>query len=364
MRTVRSASAVYAYEDIREVHLEITSRCNAACPQCPRNLAGGATNPGLPLTELSLDDVRKIFPEGFVRQLRKVYLCGNYGDAMVAGSTLPALEYMRAASPSLVLGIHTNGSGRTAAWWGALARVVSYCRFGIDGLEDTNHLYRRGTSWSRVMDAARAFIAAGGVAEWDFIVFEHNQHQVEEARALARQMGFARFFAKRTSRFWAGGEQVERASVRDRRGDVVYTIAAPTDPAFRNTAATAITAAISGKDAYRRYLATCAVKCRVQEPAKLYVSAEGLVLPCCFLANLYPPGRAPGTAPIFALLERLGGKDAIDARLQGVRDIVEGPLFQRLVPAGWAPGDARLEPCARVCGEYDLHARQYGASLL
>ena len=27
------------------MHLELTTRCNAACPQCPRNLQGGAENP-------------------------------------------------------------------------------------------------------------------------------------------------------------------------------------------------------------------------------------------------------------------------------------------------------------------------------
>jgi MoaA/NifB/PqqE/SkfB family radical SAM enzyme len=35
---------MYNYEDIREVHLEVTQRCNAACPMCDRNENGGAVN--------------------------------------------------------------------------------------------------------------------------------------------------------------------------------------------------------------------------------------------------------------------------------------------------------------------------------
>ena len=60
---------MYVYSRIRQVHLEITSRCNASCPMCPRNVNGGALNPNLPLTELSLSDVKTILPAAFVRQL-------------------------------------------------------------------------------------------------------------------------------------------------------------------------------------------------------------------------------------------------------------------------------------------------------
>ncbi len=37
----------------------------------------------------------------------------------------------------------TNGSGRTASFWADLAKVVSYVRFSIDGLEDEPHLPAR-----------------------------------------------------------------------------------------------------------------------------------------------------------------------------------------------------------------------------
>jgi len=36
---------MYSYKDIKEVHLEITQRCQAACPMCDRNCNGGPDNP-------------------------------------------------------------------------------------------------------------------------------------------------------------------------------------------------------------------------------------------------------------------------------------------------------------------------------
>ncbi|MEG4091380.1 radical SAM protein, partial [Microcoleus sp. Pol12B4] len=69
------------YEDIRRVSVEITSRCNAACPQCPRT-----GNPILPGAELKMEDIERIFPQEFCSQLDLVYMCGNYGDAMTSNT--------------------------------------------------------------------------------------------------------------------------------------------------------------------------------------------------------------------------------------------------------------------------------------
>ena len=35
---------MYQYKDVKEVHLEITQKCQAACPMCDRNENGGKDN--------------------------------------------------------------------------------------------------------------------------------------------------------------------------------------------------------------------------------------------------------------------------------------------------------------------------------
>lgn len=189
------------YEEIRGVSLEITSRCNAACPQCPRT-----GNPILPSAELKLEDVEKIFTKDFSSQLSYVYMCGNFGDAMVSNTTLPTVAHLHRMGVPQV-SIHTNGSGRPPDWWRELAKTMDKTRdhvvFGIDGLADTNHIYRRNTNWDTVMESANTFIQAGGRAVWQYLIFEHNQHQVEAARALAKKLGFIQFLPLATSRFAA-----------------------------------------------------------------------------------------------------------------------------------------------------------------
>lgn len=170
---------LYRGEELRGVHLELTDQCNASCPQCSRNDSGGAVNPLLSLTELRLGDVQAILPVALLQQLRRVMLCGNYGDPIVAKDCKEILRWMQKASPDTRLSMHTNGGARTASWWrdlGSIMRGANFVRFGIDGLEDTNHLYRQKVKWPTLMRNIRAFVSGGGHAQWDYLVFEHNEH--------------------------------------------------------------------------------------------------------------------------------------------------------------------------------------------
>ena len=236
----RKPSPLYHSDEVRIVHLELTHRCNAACPMCSRNVHGGALNPDMPLAELSLADIKAILLPEFLGRLKRIYACGNYGDPIVARDCIEVFRYLRDNGPELNLDLHTNGSARRPDWWRELAMIMKqgphYLRFGIDGLADTNHLYRRGTDWKTIMRAAEAFIEAGGRAEWDFLVFKHNEHQVEEARRLAREMGFKEFFVRKTGRFLGSGdlETSDRFDVLDRKGQFVYWLEQPTNPEYLN----------------------------------------------------------------------------------------------------------------------------------
>jgi MoaA/NifB/PqqE/SkfB family radical SAM enzyme len=373
---------MYKYEDIRKVHLEITSHCNASCPQCSRNFFGRPLE-DLPLAELTLDDVRTIFPPPFIARLKVMFMSGTYGDAMVARDTLEVFEYFRACNPSMRLGMHTNGSGRKPDWWKRLAGVVDYCAFGIDGLSDTNQLYRRGTRWQKVMESAEAFIAGGGHAEWHFIVFRHNEHQVEEARELARRLGFKEFSVKRTGRFLKHWRSVPSSPVLDREGRFEYFLEMPEDPRYHNKPFLQL---YGDRQSAERHLAETPIDCKAAGSRSIYVSAEGLVFPCCFTATIYPmrspteseevqriiaqlPGgadnarrvrgmRTKGLEEVKRLIDQLpGGKDAINAKKVPMKEIVEGRFFQELIPKGWEAksfDEGRLRICSKTCGVFKL----------
>ena len=359
-----NTSSLYHYNELRIIHLELTHRCNAACPMCARNVNGGAVNPDMPLSELSLADVKAILLPELIGRLKRIYACGNYGDPMVARDCIEVFRYLREHGPQLNLCLHSNGSARRPEWWRELAGIMKqgphYLRFGIDGLEDTNHLYRRGTDWKTVMRSAEAFIEAGGRAEWDFLVFRHNEHQVEEARKLAEDMGFKEFFVRKTGRFLDAGEleTSDRFEVLDKKGSFEYFLQQPENPDFQNPAFGNLEVVKQRYGEYQTYLDKVEIDCKVAGPKrKMYLSAQGYALPCCWLGAVFSESSTAERRQFADLLESYGGIAAVDARQHGLKAVIEGPLFQQAIPASWdqaSIADGKLAICARTCGkEYD-----------
>jgi MoaA/NifB/PqqE/SkfB family radical SAM enzyme len=351
---------MYRFESIVDVHLEITSKCNVRCPQCPRNADDGATNPELPEVELTLEGLRRIFSPSFLAQLRNITICGNYGDPAVARDSLAAVGYFRAANGTLGIQINSHGSARPPVWWSELGRLGITCHFSIDGLEDTNHLYRRGTNWGTILRNARAFIDAGGYAVWDYVVFAHNEHQVNEARELSVALGFRKFVPKKTPRFLRNGRMISGVNVPGKKGTLPQQLGLPKAAHYQNEALRRMNEDIKGPVDYERYIENTSITCKAVAKSGIYVSAEGLVFPCCYLGHVYPARQNPAAAQIAGVLERLpGGKSSISALLHPLEDVVNGPFFQIIVPNGWRMGrDARLRVCSQQCGEYDLLSAQ------
>lgn len=358
---------IYGYDQIETVHLEITSRCNASCPMCARNKFGGPDNDQLPQCELSLPDVKRVFPENFIKQLKRLYMCGNYGDPIAANDTLEVFEWLRSVNPDIKLGMHTNGSARNPAWWARLGGILNqqwdYVKFGLDGLSDTNHIYRRGTNWGKIMDNAAAFIAAGGKAHWEFIVFRHNEHQIEEARSLAEGMGFMQFRTKKTGRFFSNTklEGKDRQEVISRDGELEYYIEKPSNPEYHNDSLSREQALVNAFGSMQSYLDGTGIRCKVAEDRSVYVSAEGLVFPCCWTANqLYVWYQKPRQGEIWDLID--GDTSNVSAMQHGIEGIVTGPYFARIRDS-WQKssiGEGKLRVCAKTCGTgFDQFGSQF-----
>ena len=349
---------MYKYSQLKTVHLEVTSKCNVSCPMCLRNVSGGKTNPLLPLTELTLSDIKNIFSVSFIKQLKRFYMCGNYGDPMVAKDTLEIFQYLRKHNSSLHLSLFTNGSGRVPSWWERLARVVNLVHFSIDGLKDTNHLYRRGAVFHKIMESAEAYIKAGGTAVWDYIVFRHNEHQVEVARELANTMGFYKFVVKKTGRFFSNtrSQVKDNQPVLNKKGEVEYFLEMPENPLFKNSSLQREREIILKHGSLYEHFNQTPIACKVAEEKSLYISAEGYVFPCCWLANqLYPWYLKKRSSQVWLFIDRLPEKEqSLNAKKRPLKDIVEDVFFQKSVPESWLGKDIKkdkLRVCAKTCGK-------------
>lgn len=202
-------------DDIKWIHVELSSRCNAWCPACPRNKSGFGVIDNLIEKDLStsrLEEILQQFPN-----LAAIQFCGNYGDPIIAKNILEAITVAKKYVKKIQ--IHTNGSLRSEKWWENLAthlRDIDHdVWFGIDGIGETHEIYRQGTSYKKIINNATAFITNGGFATWQFIPYAHNEHQVKESFKISQQLGFKKFklaklHRKQTvARHWKTGNEFE-----------------------------------------------------------------------------------------------------------------------------------------------------------
>lgn len=236
--------------DIKVLHLEPTDVCQASCPLCARET--DELFDKKQQHHLSMDKILKVFNSTKIAQLDKMFMCGNYGDPAAGKHSIDIYREFRRINPDIVLGMNSNGALKNAEWWQELGSIFNqpqdYVVFSIDGLEDTNHLYRRGVDWQKLMANANAFINAGGAAHWDMLVYQHNEHQVEACQQLARTMGFKWFRAK--------------ISKRPCLGDLKFPINWSQILVHSNN-----------------------ISCHALQEKSIYINAQGHINPCCWLGS-------------------------------------------------------------------------------
>jgi MoaA/NifB/PqqE/SkfB family radical SAM enzyme len=242
-----------ADQNIKILHIEPTDACNAACPQCARETDKNF-NKNI-VHQLTIEQIKQLIDEDLIGKLDKMFMCGTYGDPAAGKNTLEIYRYFRDINPTITLGMNTNGGLRDTDWWAQLAGILNqtkdYVVFSIDGLSDTNHIYRVNVNWNKVIENAKAFINAGGSAHWDMLVFDHNQHQVVDAEKLASTLGFKWFRAK-----------VSKRHV-DYPVDFLYPPKGWRDPIV-----------VEGK-----------IDCHAIKESSVYISARAQIYPCCWLGN-------------------------------------------------------------------------------
>jgi MoaA/NifB/PqqE/SkfB family radical SAM enzyme len=323
---------MYSLENIRDIHIELTSKCQARCPMCPRRINGGVLNPLMSLDEITLTQFKKWFPINFIQQLDSLFICGNLGDPIIAEDCLEIFQYLRETNSTINLSMHTNGSARNIYWWKELAKFKVRVVFGIDGLADTHEVYRINTDWNKIIKNATAFIEAGGHAEWHMLIFKHNQQQVGACQHQADMMGFKKFQVKHTSRF-----KDNKFHVLDETGKTVNVLY-PTEHSTKLTSNVLLTVPSE-------------IQCKAKKYKQIYVSANGGITPCCWLDFSW---QLPNQD------NRVNYMDAVgifpNLNTSTLQDIFTSGYFKKIEDT-WAMNP--LIECSKQCGKFDKLGAQF-----
>jgi MoaA/NifB/PqqE/SkfB family radical SAM enzyme len=379
---------MYNLSQIGRLHIELSSRCNASCPACSRNLAGGPTSPNLEITELTYNDIVNFFPEKFLKNIIGINFCGNVGDPGMAVDLLPILEYFQKHGKQYIAQqVRTNGGMRSTDFWKDMGKFFAAAPrqpnishsfyypgvvFSVDGLEDTNHIYRRGVRWDRLMANMEAYASTGAFGIWEWLIFEHNQHQVEEARKIAEKLGF-HFAVKNPMGFNEYQGVQEGMNVYSKDGNYEYSIYPANFNGKRNDhlighkvdfTATMVENVPELTDFSKHLGKTSGIRCKSLEQVaqEIYVSATGHLLPCCFLGGVF--GQFNSTYARWQFNDKIKamGIDNIDLRKNSIYEILMGPNFSEFFHEGWkakSVEEGRLLYCVETCGSISAIDKLY-----
>jgi MoaA/NifB/PqqE/SkfB family radical SAM enzyme len=325
-------------ETLNTINLEFTDYCNAACPMCSRfKWDGSLYKEKVNQNHNKLEVLQKRIPKKIIEQLKRFYSVGTYGDPVMNPECLQICQWIRELNPECAVELHSNGGARDETFWQELAKTGVSVRFNVDGLEDTNHLYRRKVDWRRLMQNIRAFIGAGGDAGWGFLVFKHNEHQIEDARALSKEMGFTWFGEYYSDRWrssdWITGEtmDVDKWPVED------YYLEKPTPQESRFYHEYTV-----GVYEEEQFNLDKKVVCQMASNTKyeIYIRANGNVQPCCMLGDL----------DVHESKILIKDPKSVNINHTDLVDILQGEFF-RLLDKGINQGSKdRLKNCFYTCG--------------
>lgn len=325
--------------EIRRVHIELTTRCNARCPMCMRNYRGYNYNSGYPDAELYLADIAHIFKKSTLDQLAQnktygVNFNGNLGDFAVSRDGVEIANYF--ADAGVKVNINTNGSSRSPAWWAKLARPEIQIGFALDGLADTHALYRQDTDWHKIIQNATAFIKAGGQAIWRFVPFDHNRHQEEECRRLAKELGFAEF-----ENIYDGRDS---GPVYDRSGEFSHWLGPKGDvPSIKDMLHSHVTWFDSKTIKIQKDTPELNLLCQHKVNREIYLAADGTVYPCCYLGFYPKQMHHAGNSQIKEIVKENNALEHDLAHCLEWFNKVEESWAKESIPAG------RLYTCVNSC---------------
>lgn len=262
--------------EIKRIHLELSSLCNARCPGCPRNFYGYPYNDGYIERNLTLNEIKIIFKDNFLNQIEKIRINGNFGDFVMNPESAIIIEWILHQNKNINIDVSTNGSARTKEFWEKLGNLGINISFCIDGLEDTHDIYRQNTSLKTILKNAKIFINAGGKAICNTIDFEYNKYVRDDIKQITEDIGFRRFNLIHNTR--------HDLNVYNKKGNVINLLQSdnkqeinyPYSLEHRKTSEVLLEDIVDDKIPKK-------INCEIMQSKEIYISSMGDVYPCCYL---------------------------------------------------------------------------------
>jgi len=187
---VKQYSHLYQLKKIN-AWLDITTYCNAACPQCHRTNPNGLGKVDwLPLIQWSLEDFKKAFPIKTLNHIKNFNFCGTWGDPIMNKDIFEIIQYVIRNSNCYIF-INTNGSFRDEFWWTHLGYIIrdrGRVVFDVDGTTQEMHShYRQKTDLDKILKNMKAYSQYGFINIFT-VIYKHNENYLKDIKKMVNDI--------------------------------------------------------------------------------------------------------------------------------------------------------------------------------
>ena len=305
---------MWSMDTIEWLDIELTSFCNIECKGCFRIISKHADKI-LNKEYITIDTIRERFDKNLFPKVNIINFCGSVDEPTSHPQFFDIIRHF--ADWNAHINIATNGSLRTVKWWTELAGILPKTHtvtWGIDGSDELSEVYRQGSSFKKVEQNYRAFNSAGGRSNWQFIVFEHNEHQLEEAKQKASDEGFKSF-----------------KTIISHRKDTKGNIKAAKTESIDN----------AKEIPY--------ISCKYGNQKRIFINHMGNVIPCCHLNSKMLEYSVTGTVKdkFEKLLVDNDYKNTINLQNTTMQDAINSSVWKGIIDS-W-DSDNPMPRCMQVC---------------
>lgn len=333
-----------------KIFLDISTYCNAGCPQCHRtNPEGLGKADWLPLVQWDLKTFQKAFPPQELENIDKFHFCGTWGDPVMCKELDQVLKYVVDNSSETKMSISTNGSIRDENWWwdiGVACGNRLHVIFAIDGsTQEMHEQYRRFTNLEKILENMNMLSQTQAIVHSQTVVFKHNENHLDEIKELVKKNGSTTHTHVLSDRFGWGypgdlntftftneknePDQLERSSPDALKGDAM----------------------LYGD----KIDMSEEISCRWAKPRnEVLVNPDGQLLPCCYHGNNHYEKRIDKTKETDMFRHTLYADDynenlkKYNVLHTPLSEILSSEWYQKKLPESMT-SDNPIKQCLRQC---------------
>ena len=348
--------------------VELTTNCNAKCPQCSRTdeLNNSEKKSWLPLIQVSLARFESWFSIKDLSKIKNFHFSGTYGDPGMCKDLLEIVKYIINYSDSTIT-INTNGGIRDELYWwkiGAIGGKRLTVIFDIDGIDQKMHsFYRQNVSLEKVLENMQAVLETNARVKVLTVLFKHNEDYLDQIQDMCRDMGVEDFDSVEGNNFQGGPKYPFKDP--DGNDQVLEQITR----ADREQGLERLDRRVRDHRHRSETNSKPNIKCLAIEQRNLKVHATGMVAPCCFLSTplethgIYRKERVESTS--YHITTSGNESDEMNPLMRDfvnriedftlgtstLENILNDTWFSKALMQSWLDRKTAAYGCVKVCGK-------------